>query len=361
MRRFFPILQIIVLLLTLDAKGSEKLLMTNSQPASVRNDSILARGKGFEVTRREMDQVLATALAKNPNDKLPPDAELRVLTHLIEIRLVLQQATDAEKVEGKKKTDADFPNIVKTLGETEFQNRLEETGMTRDELRLMLFREGTAQASLTRQLGITVTDAEAKKYFDEHPGVFDEPERAHIRELLLLTTAGYTSDSLPDATIQAKHKRIFELREQVRQRGDFTALARKYDENFISRDNGGEYTFARNQVEKEMGNLAFAMKPGEISEVTTNEDGFVFFQLIEIVPAEKGEFSKLSEKIKRALAGAMKQKVAPSYVRQLWREANVEILDPRLKAEWLASETQVEEAARAAAQITSTNWPSANP
>jgi hypothetical protein len=308
-----------------------------------------------------MDQVLATAVAKNPDDKLPADAELRVLTHLIEIRLVLQQASDAEKAEGRKNADADFPDIIKTLGEAEFQRRLEATGMTADELRLMLFQESTAQASLTRQLGINVTDAEAKKYFDEHPGVFDEPEKAHIRELLLLTTAGYTSDSLTDAVIEAKHKQIFELREGVRRGEDFTALARRHDEDFMSRDSGGEFTFSRNQVEREMGDLAFSMKPGDISEVITNEDGFVFFQLLEIIPAQKGEFANVSGKIKRALTGAQKQRRASAYISQLWRKADVEILDPRLKAERLASDADAEKAARAAAQITSTNWPSARP
>lgn len=350
----FSVSVIIAFLSTAAAIGSEISLITNPEPAAARSNSIVARGKGFEITRREMDQVLATALAKNPDDKLPPDAELRVLTHRIEIHLVLQRATDEEKFEGRKKTDADFPNIVKTLGEAEFCRRLRATGMTTDELRLMLYQEDTAQTSLTRQLGINVTDVEAKKYFDEHPGVFNEPEKAHIRELLLLTTAGYTSDSLPDSAIQFKHSEIFDLRERVRRGEDFTTLARKYDEDFISRDNGGEYTFTRNQVEKKMGDLAFSMKLGQISDVITNEDGFVFFQLLEIIPAQKGEFANLAGKIKGALAGAQKQKLAPLYIRQLWRDANVEILDPRLKAERMASDAQAE-AAGARAKIASTN------
>src|SRR6516162_3494821 len=101
------------------AKGMQEPLVAKSEPAAARTNCIVARGNGFEISRREMDQVLATAIAKNPDDKLPPDAELRVLTHLIEIHLVLQQASDAEKAEGRKKTDADFPNIIKTLGEEE--------------------------------------------------------------------------------------------------------------------------------------------------------------------------------------------------------------------------------------------------
>lgn len=352
---YFSVFLVIVVLSMPVAAGSGNPIITNSNPAAARGNSIVAQGKGFEITKREMEQVLATAIAKNSDDKMPPDAELRVLTHLIEIHLVLRQATDEEKSEGMKKTDANFPNIVKTLGETEFRRRLQATGMTTDELRLMLYQEDTAQTSLTRQLRISVSDTEAKKYFDEHPGVFDEPEKAHIRELLLLTTVGFTSDSLSDAAIQSKHSEIFDLRERVRRGEDFTALAQKYDEDFISRDNGGEFTFARNQVENHIGDLAFSMKPGQISDVITNEDGFVFFQLLEIIPARKGEFTRLAEKIKKALAGAQKQKLAPAYISQLWRDANVEILDPRLKAERLASEAQARESAGTEAKIASTN------
>src|SRR5215467_10666256 len=102
-------------------------------------DVIIARGKGFEVRRRAMDQVLANARVGNPRDQLPPDAEPHVLAHLIEIQLVLQKATDAEKAEARQKNDVNFTNIVKTMGEEAFESQLKATGMTADDLRAMLF------------------------------------------------------------------------------------------------------------------------------------------------------------------------------------------------------------------------------
>src|ERR1041385_2004117 len=99
--KFLSALLLAASLATPVAKCTEAAAITNS-------DFVVARGKGFQITRREMNQVIATAVAKNPGDHLPPDAELRVLSHLIEIRLVLQQAPEAEKAEGKKKADANF-------------------------------------------------------------------------------------------------------------------------------------------------------------------------------------------------------------------------------------------------------------
>src|SRR5450756_3031192 len=140
------------------------MVATNSNP-------VVAKGNGFEIRQSEVDKMLATAKANNPQEELPADAEVRVVAQLIEMQLVLQKATEEEKAEGKKNADEKFAQISKTLSATEFERRLKATHMTADDLRHMLGQEDTAQASLTRQLGIKVTDADAKKWFDDHPGL----------------------------------------------------------------------------------------------------------------------------------------------------------------------------------------------
>ena len=362
MKLIYSALLAMTLIASPRAKAGSSPSTTNSDSTAIANNPIVASGKGFEIRRRAMDQVLANAAVGNPQDQLPPDAEVHVLAHLIEIQLVLQKATDTEKAEGRQKNDENFTNIVKTMGEAEFERQLKATGMTAADLRLMLFEEDTAQTSLTRQLRITVTDAEAKKYFDDHPGAFDQPKRARIRELLLLTTAGYTSDPLPEATIRAKHKQILQLRQRVRDGEDFAALARQYNEDFISKGTGGEITFRADQME--YGDLAFSMKTNQISEVITNEEGYLFFQLLEVIPAKKAEFAPLTGKLKRMLTGAKKRRLAPAYIKQLWKEADVEILDPKLKAAMATSEAAEAAKSRAAfmaGQAADANKPAAKP
>jgi parvulin-like peptidyl-prolyl isomerase len=338
----------------------------NSDSAGVSTDPVVARGKGFEIKRRAMDQVLATARVNDPNHPLPPDAESHVLAQLIEIQLVLQKATDAEKEEGRRRNDVNFTAIVKNMGEQKFERHLKETLMTPDDLRLMLFQEDVAQASLTRQLGIHVTDADARKYFEDNPGAFDEPEKARIREVVLLTTSDFSTSAappLPAATIRAKRQQIDGLLKRVRAGEDFAALAKKYNEDPVA-EGAGELTFSRDQME--FGDLAFSMKPGQISEVLTNAEGFRFFQLLEIIPAKKGEFAALAGKLKTMLTGAQKQERAPGYIKQLRKEAAIEILDPKLKAEAAAAEAQMAENAKAqaannAAHAEGSNSPTAKP
>lgn len=74
-------------------------------------DPVVVQGKGFEIRRSELDQVLATAKAQHPEDDLPPDADVHAVAHLIEIHIVLNKATDAEKAAGKKMPMKDLPPL----------------------------------------------------------------------------------------------------------------------------------------------------------------------------------------------------------------------------------------------------------
>jgi parvulin-like peptidyl-prolyl isomerase len=327
--------------------------------STAASDAVVARGNGFEIKQSEMDRVLATARANDPVGKLPSDAPLHVLAQLIEIHLVLQKATDAEKAEGSKFADQRLASIMKTLGSAEFERRLKTTEMTEDNLRIALFQEQTAQASLTRQLGINVTDADVKKYFDAHPGSFDQPQMARVRELLLLTTAGYSSDPLPAATVQARRQQIADLYKRISGGEDFAVLAKQYNQDPISIGTGGVFSFRRTQME--FGDLAFSMKPNQISDVLVNSDGFRVFQLLEIIPPKKADFATLAPQLKTALEGAERRRRGPAYIAQLRKQADIEILDPDLKAKVAAADAQAAQLAQAQEQAGSASQPANAP
>jgi parvulin-like peptidyl-prolyl isomerase len=325
---------------------------TNSANQTTASDAVVARGKGFEIRRREMDQVLATAQAQHPQTEIPPDAEVQVLNQLIEIQLVLQGATEEEKLAGRRQAEKKFAYISKTLSATELENRLAATHMTADDLLRKFAQDDAAQRSLARQLGIQVTDADAQKWFDDHPGAYDQPPMAHVRELLLLTTSDFTTSAappLPAATIEAKHQLIFNLYQRVRGGEDFAVLAKQYNEDPITKETGGEVTFRRNQMG--YSDLAFAMQPKQMSGVITNEDGFLIFQLLEIIPAKKADFAALKDQLKNMLVGVQKRNLAPGYLKQLRQAAAVEILDAGLKAKVAEAEAAAAQAAKTQAEF----------
>ena len=306
---------------------------TAAEAGTATNDAVVARGAGFEIRRSDMDHVLKSVTVNNPGDRLPPDSEIRVVNQLIEVQLVLQKASAAELAAGARAADFRLAELRQTWGGPEFERRLQATGMTAETLRRMIAQEMTAQASLTRQLGIHVTDADARQIFDRQPpGSYDHPARARIRELVLLTTSDYASSSappLPAAVIQAKHRQIFELYARVRAGEDLAALARRYNEDPLSKGADDTLTFKRSEMD--FGDLAFAMATNQISGVLTNADGYRIFQLLAIIPAQKIGFADVADKIKASLIGSQKRRLAPAYLEKLRKEAGVEILDPQLQ------------------------------
>ena len=318
-----------------------------TNPVAASADPVVARGNGFEIRRSQMDQVLATAKAANPLQPLPPDAEVRVLDQLIEIQLVLQKATDAEKAQGLQEADQTIADILRAQGPAVFQQRLQLTHMTQDQLRMMLSQEDVAQKSLSRQVGVAVTDADVKKLWDAHPGAWDQPEKAHIRELVIPTSWGATSNNLPRAEVEKRHQLIEDLEKKIRAGADFAELARQYNQDPMSKGTGGEITLRRTKME--FGNLAFSMKPGEISDVLANSDGFRIFQLLGFVPPRKADFATLAPKLKTALEGAERRQRAPDYVAQLRKDANIQIVDADLKAKVAADAAETAQLAKAEA------------
>jgi parvulin-like peptidyl-prolyl isomerase len=312
---------------------------------------VVVKGKGFEIRRTDLDQVLSTLKARFPKEELPADAPVHAITQLIEVQLVLSKATDAEKSAGRKQADEKLAAITKELSPAEMEQRLKATHMTVDDLRLKFSQEMTAQLSLARQLGIQVADADAKKYFDDHPGAYDRPAIARGREILLLTTSDFTTSAappLPAATIQAKRTLMDELLKRARAGEDFAALARKYNEDPVSKNSGGEISFAKEQVE--FGDLAFSLRTNQVSEVLTNDEGFRIFQLLEILPAQQASFAAVAAQIKNGLIGESKRRLAPDYIRQLRKEADIQILDAELKAAVAANESEMAANARRAAE-----------
>jgi PPIC-type PPIASE domain len=340
----------IILILTLLPFSRANATTLGAVATNALDNPVIVKGKGFEIRRSDLDQVLSTLKARYPKEELPADAPVHAITQLIEIQLVLSKATDAEKAEGRKQAEEKLAAIKNELSSAEIEHRLKATDMTVDDLRLKFSQEMTAQLSLARQLGIQVTDADAKKYFDDHPGAYDRPVIARVREILLLTTSDFTTSAappLPAATIQAKRGLMDELLKRARAGEDFAALARQYNEDPISKNSGGEISFSKEQVE--FGDLAFSMQTNQFSEVLTNDEGFRIFQLLEIHPAQQAVFAAVAGQIKNGLIGESKRRLAPAYIGQLRKESDIEILDAGLKTAVAANDVEMAANARRAA------------
>ena len=92
---------------------------TNANPEAAMTalfgDPAVVKGKGFEIKRSDLDQVVtgAKANAAAAGQQLPPDFEVSVLNQLITIQILLQQATPADQAAGKIEADLQYTNLLK--------------------------------------------------------------------------------------------------------------------------------------------------------------------------------------------------------------------------------------------------------
>ncbi len=328
--------------------------VTPDQPASTNSamkpndklqalfaDSVVAKGKGVEVKRNELDSEVVNTRSILAARQIPPpsDLEVQALRSLIVKQLVLARATDADRAKGKENFDSRIAKLKASSGMTddEFYKRISQqffAGQTREQWEKQNIEQATIPVVLEREMGINVTDADAKKFYEDpqYTSSFEQPETVRASHILLMTTDPETHQPLTDAQKAAKHKQLEDILKQARAGTNFADLAKKYSEDPGSKDKGGEYTFPRGQMVKEFEETAFSLKPNEISDIIETQFGYHIIKLSEKIPAKKVDFDKVKDEIKDHLVQVAIQKQFPEYTNKLAKDAHVEVLDENLKA-----------------------------
>ncbi len=312
----------------------------STKPSDLFGSKVIAKGKGVEVTRGQLDDevIRLKAQVAAHGQTLPPEQlavmERQILEQLIQVQLLKAQATDADKAAGKALAEKRFEEAKTRLGSEEQLNRqLKLMGATREEVLAKWTDSAIAETVLKRELKVNVTDADAKKYYAENPARFEEPEMVRASHILLLTTDPKTNTQLTDEQKAAKRKQMEGLLKRARAGEDFAALAKEYSEDPGSKDKGGELIkFARGRMVPEFEAAAFSLGTNQVSDIVTTQFGYHIIKLHEKIPARKVEYDKAANDLKEGLTQQELQKQLPDFVAKLKKEAGVEILDEKLKA-----------------------------
>jgi len=332
-----------------DAGGAVAPANTNSTSKSADKitalfgDQVVARGKGLEIKRSEFDTacIAVKAAATARGARIPPEymntLERQVLNDLIGMRLILNKATAEDKTKGKEEFEKSFEKYKadEKITDAEFGERLGPQllaqGMTREQWQQQRVDQNTIKLVLERELKTNVTDEEMKKYYDEHPSDFEQPEMVRASHILIGTRDSATGTELPEDKKQAKRKQMEDLLKRARGGEDFAKLAREFSEDPGSKDQGGEYTFPRGKMVPAFESAAFSLNTNQVSDIVTTQFGYHIIKLSEKIPAQKVELAKVSDDLKEQLKQRAVQEQLKDYMPKIIQEANVEILDEKLK------------------------------
>lgn len=142
----------------------------------------------------------------------------------------------------------------------------------------------------------TVTDEEIAAYYKENPGSFGRPEMVRARHILIKVPK-----DAPVPEREAARQRLESIREEALKGADFADLARRYSQDTSASDGGDLGKFGRGRMVKPFENAAFALKPGEISEIVETPYGFHIIRVDEREDAKTLTLEESKERIREAL------------------------------------------------------------
>ena len=109
------------------------------------------------------------------------------------------------------------------------------------------------------RLKVMVTPNEVERYYNQNIERYRTPEQMRASHILLKT------EGKDEAEVRTRAEDVLK---QVKGGGDFAALAKQVSEDDATKANGGDLDyFSRGRMVPEFENAAFAMKPGEPSDL----------------------------------------------------------------------------------------------
>ncbi|NBV21752.1 MAG: hypothetical protein EBS05_07495 [Proteobacteria bacterium] len=303
--------------------------------------TVLARGRGFEVNSRQLDEAFLhfrTAAASRGQQPPPEEKRLelekKMLDRLIVVEVLKRQATEADKAKGKQAADKMLDEIRRqTVTPEGFRRQVEAMGMTPEAFTAQFTERAIVEEVVNREVRdtIPVTPQQVQKFYDDNPKRFEQPETVRAAHILLATRDLTTNQDLSPDKQKAQRDLAEALLKRARTGEDFGKLAKEFSQDPGSKDRGGEYLFARGSMAMEFENAAFALRPNQISDVVTTKFGYHVIKVIERNPPKKVEFDKVKDRIRESLQQEEADKRLPAFLEKVKKDAGVEILVDKYK------------------------------
>lgn len=166
---------------------------------------------------------------------------------------------------------------------------------------------------------VQVTPADLQAYYRDHQDQYRVPEQVEVRHILIKTPLPGPDGKVDDNALKAAKAKADDVLSKVKAGGNFADLAKKYSDDTVSAEKGGELGWInRGQTVPEFEKAAFSLKKGETSGLVQSSYGFHIIQLTDKHDAQlksladaKGEIEPIVRQQKaQALADNLATKFA---------------------------------------------------
>lgn len=287
--RFVPIALISVLVLVAAGCGGSSAKVPTDAIAKVGSDTItkaqytflLAGAKRSYAARKTPFPKAGTSQYKQLSDQ--------AVTYLVQQSELEQKAKEL----GVTVTDKDVNDRLKQLkqqyfggNETKYRAQLKQQGLTEPALKQDLHAQILSEKLYAKVTGnLKVTDAAVKAYYDQNKSQYGTAASRDVRHILV------NNKKLAD-----------QLETQLKNGGNFAALAKKYSKDPGSAKTGGKLTITKGQTVPQFDKVAFQLKTNETSPPVHTQYGWHIIQALSPVkPATTTPLSKVKTQIQQQL------------------------------------------------------------
>ncbi len=142
-----------------------------------------------------------------------------------------------------------------------------------DQRKIKFVRVNPAELATT----IKVSKEDVERNYNAQLGKYTTPEQIRASHILL------TTEGKDDATVRAQAEKV---QKEAKAGGDFAALAKKYSQDESNAQQGGDLDyFSRGRMVGAFETAAFALAPGEVSDLVKTEFGYHIIKVTDRKPA----------------------------------------------------------------------------
>lgn len=261
-----------------------------------------AAARREQLKRDLLNEMLSELLLKDRADRLGLTVSQQEVT----------EAVNRLKVQYNLKTDE------------EFEKSLRESGLTRTQMESRLRDTLLTQKVFSKELRSRdeMSDKDLREKYEREKERFRRPERAKLREIVIVPT----EESDP-ASIGRASARAVQIAQQAKEGGDFAALAKEYSDA-PTRSNGGDLgEVAKGELLAALDQAVFAANAGNVIGPIQTKSGFHVIKVEQRLPSELPSFDSVKAELKRDAGEETFQRDYKVYIEKLRKEAYLQIYE----------------------------------
>ncbi|MEA4845976.1 MAG: peptidylprolyl isomerase [Clostridiaceae bacterium] len=269
--------------------------------------------KMFDIFKTQYEQQFGTEVWDQEVEgrKFGDVAREKLLDMLIDEKLQLKKAAELGISATDDEVNTEIENAKKYFdSEEKFNEFLKGQGIDLEYFKESVKKELTVNKLVEKLTeNITVTDEDLKNYYDTHQDEFTSVKASHI----LLDTKEEAEKMLA----------------RVKAGENFAELAKQYSKDPSAKENSGDLDYFRHgDMVEPFETAAFALKPGEISEVVQTDFGF---HIIKVEDSKLDKFEDVKEEVKGNMLHEKKSAEYEKLLEEMRKNAKIEKFTKNLK------------------------------